>query len=90
MATRGEKDSDWSSFVYWVCVSLIKAEEDGINSTNFEGKIPDVRLFGPEFEWMFRGPAIMAATMGRFTSVIRIHLFRELIAKICSTMEVLY
>ena len=64
MATRGEKDSDWSSFVYWVCAGLIKAEEEGINSTNFGGKIPDVRLFGPKFEWMFRGPIVAVGNYG--------------------------
>ena len=35
-------------------------------------------------------PSLLSVIMGRFMNVIRIHLFQELIAKICSTMEDLY
>ena len=63
MATS-ENDSDWSAFVYWVSASLVKAEEEGISSTNFGGRVPDIGLFGPKFEWMFRGPIVAIGNYG--------------------------
>ena len=59
-----ENDSDWSAFVYWVSASLVKAEEEGISSTNFGGRVPDIGLFGPKFEWMFRGPIVAVGNYG--------------------------
>ena len=63
MATS-ENDHDWSAFVYWVATSLVKAEEEGITSKNFGGRIPDIGLFGPKFEWMFRGPIVAVGNYG--------------------------
>ena len=53
MATS-QSDIDWAHFVYWVVANLIWAEEGGIKSTDFR-EVPEVELFGEQFEWMFRG-----------------------------------
>ena len=53
MATS-QSDMDWAHFVYWVVANLIWAEEGGIKSTDFR-EVPEVELFGEQFEWMFRG-----------------------------------
>jgi len=49
-----QTDPDWSTFVYWVVTGTIWAEENGVTSKDFQ-QCPVVDLFGPTFEWMFRG-----------------------------------
>lgn len=54
MATS-QNDADWSTYVYWVVANSIGAEED--NTTDaFSMNRPEVNLFGPQFEGMFRDP----------------------------------
>ena len=50
-------DADWSSYVYWVVMGTIWAEENGVTSSDFQ-ESKGVELFGPRFEWMFRGAII--------------------------------
>jgi len=59
----GQKDADWSTFVYWVVANAIAAEENGITRGDFRD-IPDVKFFGDEFEWMFRGPILAVGNYG--------------------------
>jgi len=56
MATS-QRDADWSSFVYWVVMSTIWAEENGVTSNDFR-EAPEVGLFGPRFGWMLKGTII--------------------------------
>ena len=54
MATS-QDDADWSTYVYWVVANLIGAEEDNTTAA-LSMKRPEVKLFGPQFEGMFRDP----------------------------------
>ena len=63
MATS-QSDADWSTFVYWVVTNSIWAEENGITSADFR-KVPEVKLFGEEFEWMFLGPIFSTGNYGQ-------------------------
>ena len=43
----------WSSFVYWVVVSIIYAEEQQITAANAK-EMPEIHLFGSDFVDMFQ------------------------------------
>lgn len=49
--------------MYWVVTNLIWAEENGITSSDFR-EVPDVKIFGEEFEWMFRGSILGIGNYG--------------------------
>lgn len=52
LATR-QDDPQWSSFVYWSAISLVFAEDRGITQ-RLSPQMPEVNLFGPQFQFMFR------------------------------------
>lgn len=62
MATS-QTDSDWSTYVYWVVANLVWAEENGVSSDDYRS-VPDVKIFGEEFVWMFRGPILGIGNYG--------------------------
>ena len=62
MATS-QNDSDWSTFVYWVVANLIWAEENGVSSADFR-EVREVKMFGEEFVWMFRGSILGIGNYG--------------------------
>jgi hypothetical protein len=54
MATS-QADADWSTYVYWVVANSIGAEEDNTTAASAMDR-PEVNLFGPDFQGMFRNP----------------------------------
>lgn len=62
MATS-QTDADWSTFVYWVVANLIWAEENNLTSADFR-EVPEVKLFGENFEWMFQGSILGIGNYG--------------------------
>lgn len=65
-----QRDSLWSSFVYWAAQSLVYAEEHGIEQTNsFE--LPVIYCFGPELVRMFRD---ISHALGNYAQVYERHV----------------
>lgn len=65
-----QRDSQWSSFVYWTAQSLVYAEEHGIEQTNsFE--LPVIYCFGPQLVRMFRD---ISHALGNYAEVYERHL----------------
>jgi hypothetical protein len=62
MATS-EHDADWSTFVFWVVAASFLAEENEI-TPNMYTEAPEVKFFGDQFEWMFRGPMLTGVNYG--------------------------
>lgn len=52
LGTR-QDDPQWSSFVYWSAVSLVVAEDLGVTQ-RLSPQMPEVNLFGPQFQFIFR------------------------------------
>ena len=62
MVTRHD-DPQWSSYVYWLVASTFYAEEMGINQ-RLSNKMPEIRLFGPDFLRALRDPILEFGNYG--------------------------
>lgn len=62
LATR-EDDFQWSSFVYWLVDSTFFAEGNGI-SQRLSNSMPDVAIFGADFQRMLRDPILEFGNYG--------------------------
>jgi ABC-type amino acid transport substrate-binding protein len=62
LATR-QGDHMWSAFVYWVVEAIVQAEEVGVTQGMSNG-MPNVNLFGEEFELMFQGATLSVGNYG--------------------------
>ena len=48
------EDHDWASYVYWMIMGTIFAEEQGIVQSDGYNQMPEVFVYGPELRRMFR------------------------------------
>lgn len=63
LATSG-RHPYWSSFVYWVVMGLIQAEENGVTMDD-SNSMPSVGLFGPGYQRMFRDSILTVGSFGQ-------------------------
>ena len=64
LATR-QNDVQWSAFVSWTVMATVYAEEHRFYKHN-ASSMPNMRLFGSEFEVMFRN---IVATVGNYAEI---------------------